>query len=115
MPDAVYALQNIDRQEQEHLLAEDRDSDSLTRDSIVMESSMPQTNGKQGTGAEVQDIPQSAGSIPNEDLSIVGGSVAEHGVSSHTQQYRVYKRRWFGLLQLVLLNIIVSWDVSTLS
>jgi MFS family permease len=24
--------------------------------------------------------------------------------------YRVYKRRFFGLLQLVLLNIIVSWD-----
>jgi len=27
--------------------------------------------------------------------------------------YKVYKRRWFGLVQLVLLNIIVSWDVST--
>ena len=26
--------------------------------------------------------------------------------------YKVYKRRWFGLGQLVLLNIIVSWDVS---
>lgn len=25
--------------------------------------------------------------------------------------YRVYKRRFFGLFQLVLLNIIVSWDV----
>jgi hypothetical protein len=29
-------------------------------------------------------------------------------------EYKVYKRRWFGLLQLALLNIIVSWDVSTL-
>lgn len=27
-------------------------------------------------------------------------------------EYRVYKRRFFGLLQLVLLNIAVSWDVS---
>lgn len=27
--------------------------------------------------------------------------------------YRVYKIRWFGLMQLVLLNIVVSWDVST--
>jgi hypothetical protein len=27
------------------------------------------------------------------------------------QQYKTYRRRWFGLLQLVLLNIIVSWDV----
>lgn len=26
-------------------------------------------------------------------------------------EYRVYKRRWFGLVQLALLNIIVSWDV----
>jgi FLVCR family MFS transporter 7 len=26
--------------------------------------------------------------------------------------FRVYKRRWFGLAQLVLLNIVVSWDVS---
>ena len=29
-------------------------------------------------------------------------------------EYRVYKRRWFGLVQLTLLNIIVSWDVSWL-
>lgn len=29
---------------------------------------------------------------------------------SHTH-YKVYKRRWFGLLQLVLLNVVVSWDV----
>ena len=28
--------------------------------------------------------------------------------------YRVYKRRFVGLAQLVLLNIIVSWDVCTL-
>lgn len=26
--------------------------------------------------------------------------------------YRVYKRRWFGLVQLTLMNIVVSWDVS---
>ncbi|KAG2162155.1 hypothetical protein VTO58DRAFT_106371 [Aureobasidium pullulans] len=29
--------------------------------------------------------------------------------------YRVYKRRFFGLVQLVLLNIIVSWDWLTFS
>jgi hypothetical protein len=32
--------------------------------------------------------------------------------SSTPVVYRVYKRRWFGLMQLVLLNIIISWDVS---
>jgi hypothetical protein len=26
--------------------------------------------------------------------------------------YKVYKRRFFGLVQLVLLNVVVSWDVS---
>ena len=36
------------------------------------------------------------------------GSVRE-GV---TTEYRTYKRRWFGLVQLTLMNIIVSWDVS---
>ncbi|KAM7224155.1 Major facilitator superfamily domain containing protein [Rhypophila decipiens] len=30
-------------------------------------------------------------------------------------EYRVYKRRWFGLLQLTLMNIIVSWDWLTFS
>ncbi|KAK3316268.1 major facilitator superfamily domain-containing protein [Apodospora peruviana] len=30
-------------------------------------------------------------------------------------EYRVYKRRWFGLVQLTLLNAIVSWDWLTFS
>ncbi|RDL39460.1 uncharacterized protein BP5553_03800 [Venustampulla echinocandica] len=30
-------------------------------------------------------------------------------------EFKVYKRRWFGLVQLVLLNIIVSWDWLTFS
>ncbi|TKW49294.1 Major facilitator superfamily domain-containing protein 7 [Colletotrichum tanaceti] len=30
-----------------------------------------------------------------------------------TIEYRTYKRRWFGLAQLTLLNIIVSWDWLT--
>ncbi|KAI3321251.1 MFS general substrate transporter [Xylariaceae sp. AK1471] len=29
--------------------------------------------------------------------------------------YKVYKRRWFGLVQLTLLNIVVSWDWLTFS
>ncbi|KAL2258355.1 hypothetical protein VTK26DRAFT_8365 [Humicola hyalothermophila] len=30
-------------------------------------------------------------------------------------EYKVYRRRWFGLVQLTLLNIIVSWDWLTFS
>ncbi|KAK7529336.1 major facilitator superfamily domain-containing protein [Phyllosticta citricarpa] len=35
------------------------------------------------------------------------GRTQSHG--SHVV-YRVYRRRWFGLAQLVLLNIVISWD-----
>ncbi|TVY90548.1 Solute carrier family 49 member A3 [Lachnellula willkommii] len=31
----------------------------------------------------------------------------------NTVEYKVYRRRWFGLVQLVLLNIVVSWDWLT--
>ncbi|KAM0144100.1 hypothetical protein ACHAO1_000379 [Botrytis cinerea] len=34
---------------------------------------------------------------------------------SNAGNFRVYKRRWFGLVQLVLLNIVVSWDWLTFS
>lgn len=43
----------------------------------------------------------STNNIDGEEGSIRAGVV-----------YRTYKRRWFGLVQLTLLNIIVSWDVS---
>lgn len=39
-------------------------------------------------------------------------SSERNAVGSNAGNFRVYKRRWFGLVQLVLLNIIVSWDVS---
>lgn len=41
-----------------------------------------------------------------------GNNGAHVGEAPGGRVYKVYKRRWFGLVQLVLLNIIVSWDVS---
>ncbi|KAK3381530.1 major facilitator superfamily domain-containing protein [Podospora didyma] len=38
---------------------------------------------------------------------------ASLGPGGSTVTYKVYKRRWFGLVQLTLLNIIVSWDWLT--
>lgn len=35
------------------------------------------------------------------------------GMAGGEEVFKVYKRRWFGLAQLVLLNVVVSWDVST--
>ena len=44
------------------------------------------------------------GAAEAEDVTpIIGGQM----------EYRVYSVRWFGLTQLVLLNIVVSWDVRT--
>ncbi|KAK3401617.1 major facilitator superfamily domain-containing protein [Sordaria brevicollis] len=39
----------------------------------------------------------------------------ERDSEGRTVVYKVYKRRWFGLVQLTLLNIIVSWDWLTFS
>lgn len=38
-------------------------------------------------------------------------SPKDPAVAHSEADYRVYKRRFFGLGQLVLLNIVVSWDV----
>ncbi|SPO04949.1 related to permease of the major facilitator superfamily [Cephalotrichum gorgonifer] len=54
------------------------------------------------------------GAAPFElaDLKEDGGA-APAGVAEAPRTYRTYKRRWFGLMQLALLNIIVSWDWLT--
>lgn len=36
----------------------------------------------------------------------------ESPLASEGPRFKVYKRRWFGVVQLALLNTIVSWDVS---
>lgn len=38
-------------------------------------------------------------------------SEIEDTAMGHATDYKVYKRRFFGLGQLVLLNVVVSWDV----
>ncbi|KKY28516.1 putative cell surface receptor mfs transporter [Diplodia seriata] len=46
----------------------------------------------------------------DEDTANAHPARDHHHAPGH---YRVYRRRWFGLLQLVLLNIIISWDWLT--
>ncbi|KAJ3939430.1 hypothetical protein N0V92_013968, partial [Colletotrichum tropicale] len=44
--------------------------------------------------------------------AVAGGDDNGSVMEGTATEYRTYKRRWFGLAQLTLLNVIVSWDVS---
>ncbi len=63
---------------------------------------------------------QATGSAPAQNAALGSGAGAEadrDGAAAEAAavgvEYKVYKRRWFGLVQLTLLNIVVSWDVSS--
>ncbi|KAL9101431.1 MAG: hypothetical protein Q9163_003303 [Psora crenata] len=49
--------------------------------------------------------PASGSGGAEDDTARLNGSGAQFA-------YRVYRVRWFGLVQLVLLNVVVSWDVT---
>ncbi|KAF2675137.1 MFS general substrate transporter [Microthyrium microscopicum] len=60
--------------------------------------------------------------MPGDDKSAIAHemSVASSSPSAGSAprnvmepEFRTYKRRWFGLIQLILLNIVVSWDWLT--
>jgi hypothetical protein len=56
-----------------------------------------------------------SGSGPNDVSGIEADETGAPASGNGTGVvYKQYKRRWFGLVQIVLLNIIVSWDVSAL-
>ncbi|KAG9240867.1 major facilitator superfamily domain-containing protein [Calycina marina] len=91
-----------------------------------MDSNMriTETNGNMGGEAEnPHDLRSDDGLLKGEDEVATGDRDASHkgagldGVSAENigRKYKTYKRRWFGLFQLVLLNIVVSWDWLTFS
>ncbi|KAK5276635.1 hypothetical protein LTR16_010897, partial [Cryomyces antarcticus] len=61
------------------------------------------------TGSAVRDI---ALAVPSNSTGASGEQENDglHGPVASAPEYRVYKRRFFGLMQLVLLNTIISWD-----
>lgn len=72
----------------------------------------PARNGESSSSAQQMEESgvEEGGAIARED-SRRWWKRSQRGTYSHTH-FKVYKRRWFGLAQLVLLNIVVSWDVS---
>ena len=71
------------------------------------------------TMREIENSPSPPGSGSTEEQSRFALSGVDSGQAPFMEGggapvvYKVYRRRWFGLIQLVLLNIVVSWDVST--
>lgn len=80
------------------------------RDSIEMADT---TSAK--APVETQEDIGFSTSNPNGSSASRGAALAdarEEAVQPRVEPLRLYKRRFFGLFQLVLLNVIVSWDVS---
>ncbi|KZL64386.1 major facilitator superfamily transporter [Colletotrichum incanum] len=67
---------------------------------------------------ELRDVDSSAsrdisGTGVPRNVDAMGGADNDSVLEGTTTEYRTYKRRWFGLAQLTLLNIVVSWDWLT--
>lgn len=69
----------------------------------------PEGGGRRSTTSRGSKI-ESAHNIELRLASTNGEASGD--LAERATEYRTYRRRWFGLAQLTLLNIIVSWDVS---
>lgn len=69
--------------------------------------------GKGRTSGTASPDVRSDDDLLSEPEGVASGSTEGAGelAGDSTEVFKVYKRRWFGLVQLVLLNIVVSWDV----
>ncbi|KAN0106467.1 MFS general substrate transporter [Hyaloscypha variabilis] len=95
--------------------------DSKHNDELKVTQSNGSGDGLQGIG-EIEPLhevrsddellgDEERGSAPQEPRTQEDGNNGTEAVDGTGERvYKVYKRRWFGLVQLVLLNIIVSWD-----
>lgn len=97
----------------EHLLRDRFASVEMERVSPSQHASDNKAEGNVQPTGTVTEVPRSDHLYHDEITTPDAPAVDEsHGDEA---PYRVYKRRFFGLAQLVLLNIIVSWDWLTFS
>lgn len=65
------------------------------------------------SGEEIQiELNETVATTRDTAKKADAGSGAASVSAAEMVEYKVYRRRWFGLVQLTLLNVIVSWDVS---
>lgn len=87
----------------------------LSRDSMEMGDISPQqtrdhkhSSQLEERYTDVRSNGEASGSRPS-----AAGEEEDAPINGRHIEYRVYKIRWFGLTQLILLNIVVSWDVRS--
>ncbi|KAI6781881.1 Major facilitator superfamily domain-containing protein-like protein [Emericellopsis cladophorae] len=51
--------------------------------------------------------------LASQDITMRERDAEEDEAGHFPHEYRTYKRRWFGLVQLTLMNIVVSWNWLT--
>ncbi|KAK5626192.1 hypothetical protein RRF57_001907 [Xylaria bambusicola] len=98
------------------------DRHTMTRNGGAGKDDSP-FHGKDGlqrlsSHADDEFAPRSDGSdsvASTERIENIDEAGAGEGDEAGEMVYRVYKRRWFGLVQLTLLNLVVSWDWLTFS
>ncbi len=96
--------QNLSDSEAEHLLHKDEDW-------MEMAGLEHERSGEESQQSHLERIYSDGEPEATRTRSITEGDEVALANGQHVV-YRVYKIRWFGLTQLILLNIIVSWDVS---
>ena len=102
----VLADDNQETSEAERLLSIDEISMEMA--DLSQESSRAQTGGQVET--RYRDDRDHVGSSRLEPVRTTESTSPINAGQQTT--FKVYKMRWFGLGQLVLLNIVVSWDVG---
>ncbi|KAK0514145.1 hypothetical protein JMJ35_003867 [Cladonia borealis] len=98
----THVEQNPSDSEVEHLLHKDEDW-------MEMAGLEHERSGDESQQSHVERIYSDEELEATRTRSIPEGDEAALANGEHVV-YRVYKIRWFGLTQLILLNIIVSWD-----
>ncbi|KAF9876184.1 hypothetical protein CkaCkLH20_06127 [Colletotrichum karsti] len=116
-PEVSHDLSNDNDNTAAAITTHDSNNSSTDAAAEKKTAAMPSHNGFGKLGDDEHDLharngaPTAARGVAadGEDDDDDNNSVLE-GTAT---EYRTYKRRWFGLAQLTLLNIIVSWDWLT--
>jgi hypothetical protein len=75
---------------------------------VTSEDGLLQENQEQGHATRNGQAHDNA----NDDAPLDRNAPREGALADDAPSFKTYKRRWFGVVQLALLNTIVSWDVS---